>query len=61
VEGEVNELPTSYFGLMKEMRDPEVRRGLAITMEMLKRISRQYPTVQLAAQTGYSGNGSHSG
>ena len=30
------------FGLLREMRDPEVRRGLAITMAMLKKISQQY-------------------
>ncbi len=42
VEGEADELPTSMFGLMREMRDPEVRRGLAITMQVLKKISAQY-------------------
>ena len=42
VEGEADELPTSLFGLMREMRDPEVRRGLAITMQVLKKISAQY-------------------
>jgi uncharacterized protein YjgD (DUF1641 family) len=42
MEGEADELPTSTFGLLKQMRDPDVRRGLAITMAMLKRVSRQY-------------------
>ena len=42
VEGQPDELPTSMFGLLREMRDPEVRRGLAITMAMLKKISQQY-------------------
>ena len=42
VEGGTDELPTSLFGLMREMRDPEVRRGLAITMQVLKKISAQY-------------------
>jgi len=42
VEGEADELPTSMFGLMREMRDPEVRRGLAITMQVLKKVSAQY-------------------
>lgn len=40
-EGHAEELPTSTFGLLKQMRDPDVRRGLAITMTMLKRISQQ--------------------
>lgn len=42
VEGEADELPTSMFGLLREMRDPEVRRGLAITMQILKKVSAQY-------------------
>ena len=42
VEERPDELPTSMFGLLREMRDPEVRRGLAITMAMLKKISQQY-------------------
>ncbi len=42
VEGEADELPTSMFGLLREMRDPEVRRGLAITMQVLKKVSAQY-------------------
>ncbi|MCB9140234.1 MAG: DUF1641 domain-containing protein [Caldilineaceae bacterium] len=41
-EENADELPTSMFGLLREMRDPEVRRGLAITLSMLKTISRQY-------------------
>lgn len=42
VEGQADELPSSMFGLLREMRDPEVRRGLAITMQVLKKISAQY-------------------
>ena len=42
IEAHPEELPTSMFGLLREMRDPEVRRGLAVTMEMLKRVSKQY-------------------
>lgn len=42
VEQHPEELPTSMFGLLREMRDPEVRRGLGITMAMLKKISQQY-------------------
>ena len=45
VEGRSDELPTSLFGLLGQMRDPEVRRGLAVTMEVLKAISRQRPGV----------------
>lgn len=43
-----DELPTSVFGLLKQMGDPEVRRGLAVTMEVLKVISKQRPPVQSA-------------
>ncbi len=43
VEGRSDQLPTSLFGLLGQMRDPEVRQGLAVTMEMLKVISRQRP------------------
>jgi uncharacterized protein YjgD (DUF1641 family) len=31
------------LGLIKKMRDPEVRRGLAITLETLRRVSAQAP------------------
>jgi uncharacterized protein YjgD (DUF1641 family) len=36
-------LDTGMFGLLKTMRDPEVRRGLAITLETLRRVSAQAP------------------
>ena len=42
IEEHPEALQTSAFGLLREMRDPEVRRGLAVTMEVLKRISKQY-------------------
>ena len=42
IEEHPEALPTSTFGLLRSMRDPEVRRGLAVTMEVLKRISKQY-------------------
>jgi len=29
----------SYFGLLKQMRDPAVRRGLAVTLDVLKRVA----------------------
>ena len=41
-EDQADELPTSALGLLRQMRDPDVRRGLAITMEMLKRVSQQH-------------------
>jgi len=41
VEDHAEEVPTSLFGLLGQMRDPEVRRGLAVMMEVLKVISRQ--------------------
>lgn len=40
-EAEVEQLPTSMLGIMGQMRDPDVRRGLALTMNMLKRVSQQ--------------------
>jgi uncharacterized protein YjgD (DUF1641 family) len=60
-EDQVEELPTSAFGLLKQMRDPDVRRGLAITMTMLKRISQQQAatgtTVHVSAETSGNGHG----
>lgn len=46
VEDRADELPTSLLGLLGQMRDPEVRRGLAVTMEVLKAISKQRTPVQ---------------
>jgi uncharacterized protein YjgD (DUF1641 family) len=43
VEAQAGELPVSYMGLLGQMRDPEVRRGLALTLALLKRISQQHP------------------
>jgi len=34
-----DELKTGTFALLKQMRDPEVRRGLAVTMQMLKGVA----------------------
>jgi uncharacterized protein YjgD (DUF1641 family) len=42
VEERPDELPTSLVGLVRQMRDPEVRRGLATTMAMLRVIARQH-------------------
>jgi len=38
-EMETDNLPTSTLGLLWGMRDPRVRRGLAMTMEVLKTIA----------------------
>jgi uncharacterized protein YjgD (DUF1641 family) len=40
---DAQELPTGLWGLLQQMRDPQVRRGLALTMAMLKRIAAQTP------------------
>ena len=42
-EADGQDLPTGFMGLMNQMRDPQVRRGLALTMAMLKRVSQQTP------------------
>ena len=39
VEAHPEELDTSTLGLIRQMRDPEVRRGFALTMQMLRLIS----------------------
>ncbi len=39
VERHPERLDISTFGLLRQMRDPEVRRGLALTMQMLRLIS----------------------
>lgn len=43
VQAQTGSLDTGMFGLLKAMRDPEVRRGLAITLETLRRVSAQAP------------------
>ena len=42
-EDNADELPTSLLGLAGQMRDPEVRKGLAMTMQVLKVIAKQQP------------------
>lgn len=37
-------LDVSYLGLIKQMRDPEMRRGLALTLTLLKAIGSDNPT-----------------
>jgi uncharacterized protein YjgD (DUF1641 family) len=40
-EADAGTLDTSLFGLLRQMRDPDVRRGLAVTLATLKRVSQQ--------------------
>lgn len=37
------QIPDSATGLLRQLRDPEVRRGLAITLSLLKQLSRPNP------------------
>jgi uncharacterized protein YjgD (DUF1641 family) len=61
VDAHADELPTSFLALARQMRDPDVRRGLAVTMALLKRISQQHPAggVATAPATTTNGNGHH--
>ena len=40
-EAQAGRLDASLLGLLRQMRDPEVRRGLAITLATLKRVAQQ--------------------
>jgi uncharacterized protein YjgD (DUF1641 family) len=40
-EADAGQLDTSLFGLMRQIRDPEVRRGLAVTLATLRKVSAQ--------------------
>ena len=40
-EVDAGQLDTSLFGLVRQMRDPEVRRGLAVTLAALKKVAAQ--------------------
>ena len=40
-EAEAGQLDASLLGLLRQMRDPEVRRGLAVTLATLKHVARQ--------------------
>jgi len=55
-EAHADELPTSLFSIVGQMRDPDVRRGLAVTMQVLKTISKQQPAVGLKAVTNGNKN-----
>jgi uncharacterized protein YjgD (DUF1641 family) len=55
-EDQADDLPTSTLGLLRQMHDPDVRRGLAITMAMLKRISQQSATTAVSQTTERNGS-----
>lgn len=42
-EATTDELKTGTFALLRQMRDPEVRRGLAVTMQILKGVAGDTP------------------
>ncbi len=43
VEEHPEDVDTSYTGLIKQLRDPETRRGLALTLQMLKAMGDDQP------------------
>lgn len=57
VEEVAPELPTGILDLIRQMRDPDVRRGLAVTLAVLKRISQQEMAARKAAMRAERSNG----
>jgi len=51
VEEHPEQIDASAFGLLKQFRDPEVRRGLALTMQMLKSVGETRPTTDPGSRT----------
>ncbi|NOX61488.1 MAG: DUF1641 domain-containing protein [Chloroflexi bacterium] len=43
VEMKPEEIDTSFVGLIRQLRDPQTRRGLALTLQMLKAVGEQQP------------------
>lgn len=43
VEVKPEEVPVSFFGLLRQLMDPQVRRGLGLTLQMLKTVGEQIP------------------
>lgn len=43
VEVKPDEVPVSFFGLLRQLMDPQVRRGLGLTLQMLKTVGEQVP------------------
>ncbi len=49
VEAEPQEVDTSFRGLLRQLRDPQTRRGLAITLGMLRAVGAESPSGNGAA------------
>jgi len=45
------QIDTSTFGLLKQLRDPEVKRGLAMTLQMLKSVGDDHSTTSSGSRT----------
>jgi uncharacterized protein YjgD (DUF1641 family) len=43
VEVKPDEVPISFFGLLRQLMNPQVRRGLGLTLQMLKAVGEQVP------------------
>jgi uncharacterized protein YjgD (DUF1641 family) len=48
-EGQPEQLDTSFWSLLKQLRDPQTRRGLAITLGMLRAVGAEGPSGNSAA------------
>ena len=42
-EAQQEEVPTSVWSIFKQLRDPQTRRGLALTLDMLKAVGAEQP------------------
>ena len=42
-EVQQEEVPTSFWSIFKQLRDPQTRRGLALTLDMLKAVGSDQP------------------
>lgn len=42
-ETQQEEIPTSVWSIFKQLRDPQTRRGLALTLDMLKAVGAEQP------------------
>lgn len=42
-EAQQEEIPTSFWSIFKQLRDPQTRRGLALTLDMLKAVGAEQP------------------
>jgi uncharacterized protein YjgD (DUF1641 family) len=60
VEQHTEMLPTTIMGMMRQMRDPDVRRGLSVAMSMLKLLAQQ-PNSEVPGGNTANGGTSSSG